>query len=112
MATKTFNTRIRNKIDTFANWTKNDPVLLNGEIGIVVVPASTGAVQQEPAILIKIGDGTKKFSELEFISSKAADVYDWAKAATKPTYAATEISGLSNYIAGQIQDTDTQYKIG
>ena len=111
MATKTFNTRIRNKIDTFANWTKNDPVLLNGEIGIVVVPASTGAVQQEPAILIKIGDGTKKFSKLEFISSKAADVYDWAKASTKPTYAATEISGLSNYIAGQIQDTDTQYKI-
>ena len=111
MATKTFNTRIRNKIDTFANWTKNDPVLLNGEIGIVVVPASTGAVQQEPAILIKIGDGTKKFSELEFISSKAADVYDWAKAAKKPTYAASEISGLSDYISGQIQDTDTQYKI-
>ena len=111
MATKTFNTRIRNKIDTFANWTKNDPVLLNGEIGIVVVPASTGAVQQEPAILIKIGDGTKKFSELEFISSKAADVYDWAKASTKPTYAASEISGLSDYISGQIQDTDTQYKI-
>ena len=111
MATKTFNTRIRNKIDTFANWTKNDPVLLNGEIGIVVVPASTGAVQQEPAILIKIGDGTKKFSELEFISSKAADVYDWAKASKKPTYAASEISGLSNYIASEIQDTDTQYKI-
>lgn len=111
MATKTFNTRIRNKIDTFANWTKNDPVLLNGEIGIVVVPASTGAVQQEPAILIKIGDGTKKFSELEFISSKAADVYDWAKASTKPTYAASEISGLSDYISGEIQDTDTQYKI-
>ena len=111
MATKTFNTRIRNKIDTFANWTKNDPVLLNGEIGIVVVPASTGAVQQEPAILIKIGDGTKKFSELEFISSKAADVYGWAKEATKPTYAASEISGLSDYISGQIQDTDTQYKI-
>lgn len=111
MATKTFNTRIRNKIDTFANWTKNDPVLLNGELGIVVVPASTGAVQQEPAILIKIGDGTKKFSELEFISSKAADVYDWAKASTKPTYAATEISGLSDYISGEIQDTDTQYKI-
>lgn len=111
MATKTFNTRICNKIDTFANWTKNDPVLLNGEIGIVVVPASTGAVQQEPAILIKIGDGIKKFSELAFISSKAADVYDWAKASTKPTYAASEISGLSNYIAGQIQDTDTQYKI-
>lgn len=111
MATKTFNTRIRNKIDTFANWIKNDPVLLNGEIGIAVVPASTGAVQQEPAILIKIGDGTKKFSELEFISGKAADVYGWAKAATKPTYTASEISGLSDYISGEIQDTDTQYKI-
>lgn len=111
MATKTFNTRICNKIDTFANWTKNDPVLLNGEIGIVVVPASTGAVQQEPAILIKIGDGTKKFSELAFISSKAADVYDWAKESTKPTYAASEISGLSDYISGQIQDTNTVFKL-
>ena len=43
MATKTFNTRIRNKIDTFANWTKNDPVLLNGEIGIVVVLVGHGS---------------------------------------------------------------------
>lgn len=111
MATKTFNTRICNKIDTYANWTKNDPVLLNGEIGIVVVPASTGAVQQEPAILIKIGDGTKKFSELEFISGKAADIYDWAKADKKPTYQASEIGGLSDYISGEIQDTDTQYKL-
>ena len=99
MATKTFNTRICNKIDTFANWTKNDPVLLKGEIGIAVVPASTGAVKQEPAILIKIGDGTKKFSELEFVSGKAADIYDWAKAANKPTYKAAEISGLADYIS-------------
>ena len=111
MATKTFNTRICNKIDTFANWTKNDPVLLKGEIGIAVVPASTGAVKQEPAILIKIGDGTKKFSELEFVSGKAADIYDWAKAANKPTYKAAEISGLADYISSEIQDTDTQYKL-
>ena len=74
MATKTFNTRIRNKIDTFANWTKNDPVLLNGEIGIVVVPASTGAVQQEPAILIKIGDGTTAWNALGYVADYDASI--------------------------------------
>ena len=89
MANTTFNARLKLKYDTYSNWTTNNPVLLAGEAAVAVVPASTGAVQQEPAILIKIGDGTKKFSELAFISSKAADVYDWAKADTKPTYAAS-----------------------
>ena len=68
MANTTFNARLKLKYDTYANWIKNDPKLLAGEAAVAVVPASTGAVQQEPAILIKIGDGTKKFSELEFIS--------------------------------------------
>ena len=111
MANTTFNARLKLKYDTYSNWATNNPVLLAGEAAVAVVPASTGAVQQEPAILIKIGDGSKHFNELEFISSKAADVYDWAKAATKPTYAANEISGLSDYISGKVQDTDTQYKI-
>lgn len=111
MANKTFNTRIKNKIDSYANWTKKDPVLLNGEIGIVVIPADTGAVQGEPVTLFKVGDGIKKFSQLDFIGAKAADVYSWAKKATKPEYTANEIKDLSTYISGQIQDTDTQYKI-
>lgn len=111
MANTTFNARLKLKYDTFSNWTTNNPVLLAGEAAVAVVPASTGAVAQEPAVLIKIGDGSKHFNELAFISSKAADVYDWAKASTKPTYAATEISGLSDYISGKVQDTDTQYKI-
>ena len=111
MANTTFNARLKLKYDTYANWIKNDPKLLAGEAAVAVVPASTGAVQQEPAILIKIGDGTKKFSELEFISGKAADIYDWAKADKKPTYQASEIGGLSDYISGEIQDTDTQYKL-
>ena len=38
-------------------------------------------------------------------------MYDWAKAASKPTYSANEIDGLSDYISGEIQDTDTQYKL-
>lgn len=111
MANKTFSTRIKNKIDTYANWIDKDPVLLEGEIAVVVIPADTGKVQGEPVTLFKVGDGTKKFSQLDFTGAKAADVYGWAKAATKPTYSATEITGLEAYIGEKIQDTDTQYKL-
>lgn len=111
MANKTFNTRICLKNDTYANWSANDPTPLKGEVCVVVIPADTGAVQGEPVTLFKVGDGTKKFSQLDFVGAKAADVYSWAKAATKPTYQASEITGLSDYISGEIQDTDTQYKL-
>lgn len=111
MADKTFNTRISLKYDTYANWINKDPVLLAGEAAVVVVPAKSNAVQQEPAVLFKIGDGAKKFSELSFVSGLAANVYSWALAETKPSYSATEISGLADYISGEIQDTDTQYKL-
>lgn len=111
MATTTFNTRISLKYDTYANWVEKDPVLLAGELAVVVVPAATGAVAKEPAILFKAGDGSSKFSQLQFAAGLAADVYDWAKAENKPTYSATEITGLSDYISGEIQDTDTQYKL-
>lgn len=111
MANKTFNTRICMKNDTYAQWVEKDPVLLKGEIGVVVIPANTGAVQGEPVTLFKVGDGTKKFSQLDFIGAKAADVYSWAKAANKPTYSATEITGLADYISGEIQDSNTTYKL-
>lgn len=111
MTTKTLNTRIVMKNDTYAQWVEKDPVLLKGEVGVVVIPADTGAVQGEPVTLFKVGDGTKKFSQLDFIGANAADVYSWAKAANKPTYSATEITGLADYISGEIQDTDTQYKL-
>lgn len=111
MATTTFNTRISLKYDTYANWVDKDPQLLVGEVAVVVVPADTGAVAKEPAVLFKVGDGAHKFSELQFTAGLAADVYDWAKAANKPTYSASEITGLSDYISGEIQDTDTQYKL-
>lgn len=111
MANKTFNTRICMKNDTYAQWVEKDPVLLKGEIAVVVIPADTGAVQGEPVTLFKVGDGTKKFSQLDFIGAKAADVYSWAKAANKPEYQASEIKGLADYISGEIQDTDTQYEL-
>ena len=111
MATKDLKARLKLKYDLYANWITNDPVLLAGEAAIAVVPAKTGAVVQEPCTLIKIGDGTKKFSQLPFVSGLAADVYTWAKAATKPAYTADEISGLDAYISGKVQDTNTTYKI-
>ena len=111
MANTTLNTRIQLKYDTYANWTTNNPVLLSGEIAVVVVPASAGAVPNEPTILFKVGDGTANFNALQWVAAPAADVYSWAKASTKPTYTANEIEGLEEYISGQIQDTDTQYQI-
>lgn len=111
IANKTFETRIQLKYDSYANWTANNPTPLSGEVCIVVIPAETGAVVQEPSILFKVGDGSTAFNSLPYVSAVAADVYDWAKAAAKPSYTADEISGLADYIAGEIQDTNTQYKL-
>lgn len=49
--------RIRLVKDTTENWSKFDPVLLDGEVGIEVTPAGDK---------IKIGDGTSKWSELSY----------------------------------------------
>ena len=111
MANKTFNTRLKLKYDTYAQWAERNPVLLAGEIAVCVVPAGSNQATNEPTVLLKCGDGTTAFNQLGWISGLGADVYSWAKAATKPTYTASEISGLSDYISGEIQDTDTQYKI-
>ena len=107
----TFNTRIQLKYDTYNNWHTNNPVLMAGELAIAEIPADTGAVPNEPAYLLKVGNGTDHFNDLEWISGKAADVYAWAKAATKPSYQASEITGLEDFIAGEIQDTNTKYQI-
>lgn len=111
MANKTFETRIQLKYDSYANWTANNPTPLSGEVCIVVIPAETGAVVQEPSVLFKVGDGSTAFNDLPYVSAIAADVYDWAKAAAKPEYTADEIKGLADYISGEIQDTNTQYKL-
>lgn len=111
MANKEFNTRISLKYDTYENWQTNNPVLLAGEVAITVVPAKTGAVVSEPAVLFKVGDGTSTYSQLQFVSALSADVYGWAKAVNKPTYNASEIEGLSDFISGEINDTNTTYKI-
>lgn len=111
MPNKTFQTRISLKYDTYQNWSTNNPVLLAGEIAITTVPSAQGSVTQVPAIMFKSGDGTTAYNDLPWASGLAADVYPWAKAATKPVYQATEIQGLEDFISGEIQDTNTKYQI-
>lgn len=117
MATeKTLQTRIQLKYDSWNNWNKTAAkslVLKQGELATVYVPASTssGETTSEPAFLLKVGDGTTAFENLPWVQAKAADVYEWAKAANKPTYSASEISGLDAYISGQVKDTNTKYQI-
>ena len=108
---KILQTRISLKYDTYANWHSKNPTLLEGEVAVVVVPNAVDTITNVPTVLFKVGDGAKKFDELPWVSGPAGDVYAWAKEPTKPSYEASEISGLSNFISGQIQDTDTQYKI-
>lgn len=120
---KIVKTRIQLKYDTLENWNKNPDIILGkGEVGIVSIPVTNPQlkVNQEtpPAIMIKVGDGKTKFSVLPWLSAQAADVYAWAKAATKPTYTATEVGAattkdISDAIAKipVVTDTNTQYQL-
>ena len=65
---KTINARLSLKYDTYAKWSSANPVLLKGELAIVEVPDETGQVAQEPAYLLKVGDGSKNFKDLDWIS--------------------------------------------
>ena len=103
------NSRIQQKFDTYENWKESSLVLKAGELAIASIPSGDDTGLTPPAIGIKVGDGTKTFSQLNWIQSTAGDVYAWAKAATKPVYAASEITGLSDYISEEIQDSNTTY---
>ena len=76
MATKQFNSRIQWKKDTSANWTKNNPVLLNGEIAIVVTNAGETR--------FKVGDGTSSYTALpfqdEYVLNKIPNVSEYVTA--------------------------------
>lgn len=113
MATNTINTRIKLKYDAFSAWNSSSFVPLQGEVCIAEIPSNDSNPNHlsPPAIGIKVGDGSHTFAQLPWIQAIAGDVYSWAKAATKPTYEASEITNLSSYISGQIQDTDTVYRI-
>lgn len=54
----TLNARVQSKRDTSANWTKNNPVLLDGEV--IVVDTNSGDVR------FKVGNGTSTYTQLPF----------------------------------------------
>ena len=94
MAEKLIKTRLKLKYDTFTNWdkVKTTFVPLKGEVCLVEVPnVGDDGVQSAPSVLMKVGDGTSTYGDLEYISARAADVYSWAKASTKPTYTPAEV---------------------
>jgi len=105
MANNTITARVQLRYDTYSRWMASDTILLAGEIAIAAFPYSRSIINTDitpentpPAIGIKVGDGVHYFDELPWLQSVAADVYSWAKAENKPTYSATEISGLADYI--------------
>lgn len=95
MAEKLIKTRLKLKYDTFANWekVKTTFVPLKGEICLIEVPNNVDPIHNAPSILFKVGDGTTAFGDLKYGSALAADVYAWAKAANKPSYSWSEITG-------------------
>ena len=113
MPDKVLNTRIALRYDTYENWMSSTVILTRGEVAIATIPTgdSSGSSQYLPAVLMKVGDGNHTFKDLKWTQAVAADVPTWAKQANKPTYAATEITGLSDFISSEIQDTDTQYTL-
>lgn len=108
MAEKILNARVQLKYDSYANWTSAtlgadkgaNFVLKAGEIGICYLPTDYSEKQvvgsQPPQILMKVGNGSSKFSELPWVSAKAADVYEWAKQAALPV---TKV-GNGNVVSG------------
>ena len=99
MAEKTLNTRFQLPYDTYTNWSTKNPKLKKGEMVQVEVPAPKDAIIQAPSILIKVGDGTHNFNDLAWASGLAADIYDWAKAATKPSYSTSELTNDSGFVS-------------
>ena len=111
MANTTLNTVIKLRYDSYENWQANSTVVLQaGEAGICTIPADTGTGLNEPATLMKIGNGTSTWAELPWVSGLAADVIPSLKGSS-PTLPATSITGLDDYIAGKIEDTNTTYQL-
>lgn len=94
MAEKLFtNVRLGLKIDTLENWGKSTLILKKGEVAFATVAASAGTGLTEPVVMMKIGDGEKTFSQLDWnFYAKAADVLAACK---------TE-DGLTSFVNGVI----------
>ena len=89
MADIVMKSRVLNLRKEYTTLTATNPVLKEGEMIFAVVSPDNEPAQQ--LLMIKVGDGTTPFNNLNWISALASDVYDWAKASNKPSYNASEI---------------------
>lgn len=92
MPTKTLQSRITLKYDTYENWLASTFVPLAGEACIATVATKPDGVHVQPTVLIKIGNGVDKYSALPFIHALAADVVQAAKSE----------QGLTNFVQNLI----------
>lgn len=114
MATRsnTINTRISLKYDKLSVWQEKNPTLLTGEVAIAYLGNShttTSPDNGTHAVLFKVGPGN--YNDLPFASALAADVYDWAKQSTKPSYDLSELSGVVEYRFVQTAADSNKYEM-
>lgn len=118
MAEKTLNTRILLKNADLSTWNSSTLVLKAGEVALAKIEttqhdAATGNYYKVPTYLMKVGDGSKTFSQLNWLAAPASDVHTWAKKASLdyadlPETLRTEIDnlqaavGTSGSVANQI----------
>lgn len=84
MADKTLKTRIISKNATYEEWKSSSLVLKKGEIALAqvttaVTDETTGKILYVPRYLMKVGDGSSTFANLQWLAAPASDVYAWAK---------------------------------
>jgi len=93
------NTRIKHKRDTSANWTSKDPVLLNGEL--ILVDTAEGDLR------FKIGDGTKKYTQLPFTDEVILEGISELRSEldAHKSFSTIEVSGQSPVSADSAADT-------
>lgn len=61
MAEREMNVKLQNARDVKSNWERNNPVLLDGELGVVF-----DATDDPDQVRLKIGDGTREYSDLPY----------------------------------------------
>jgi hypothetical protein len=96
MAERTLNTRIKLRYASYTDWQNSSVQLLPGELAVCYIEANNQEIKNTaPTVLFKVGDGEHVFKDLKWSSARAADVYDWAKAESRPEYTKGDV-GLGN----------------
>lgn len=113
----TLNTRVKWKRDTSANWTANNPVLLDGEV--IIVDTNAGDTR------FKVGDGTSTYTQLpfqdEYVLNQIPDVSNFVTAedptrivnTVPPTFDGHTIGDfvLQSQVVNSLSSTATNYPL-